>query len=42
MVAMLPSTLSVMQIPEAGRQVGYGPGALFMPQFHGRGVKLRG
>jgi hypothetical protein len=33
MVTMLPSTLSVMQIPEA---------ALFMPQFHGCGVKLRG
>ena len=42
LVTLLQSILSVMQIPEAGRQIAYGSVIIVMLLFYGRGAAIRG
>ena len=42
LVTLLQSILSVMQIPEAGRQIAYGLVIIIMLLFYGRGAAIRG
>ena len=42
LVTLLQSILSVMQIPEAGRQIAYGLVIIVMLLFYGRGAAIRG